>query len=87
MPGKHRASPDEALLFLHDALERLSIIALNGDEYLQVLEDAAAAAISGGTIYDAIIARCALKARAQMIYTWNIRHFSLFGSQIASREP
>lgn len=49
MPGKDRASPDEALLFLRDVRERLGLIALNEVEYLKVLEDAAAVGIVGGT--------------------------------------
>jgi predicted nucleic acid-binding protein len=33
MPGKDRASPDEALLFLSDVRERLTLIALDEGEY------------------------------------------------------
>lgn len=85
MPGKNRASPDEALLFLRDVRERLTTIALDEDEYFSVLEDAVSAGIAGGTSYDAVIAQCALKAKAQTIYTWNTRHFGLLGARAASR--
>lgn len=85
MPGKDRASPDEALMFLRDVHERLTTIALDDDEYFQVLEDAAMTGISGGASYDALIARCAMKANAQTIYTWNTRHFTRFGGPIAER--
>jgi len=85
MPSKDRASPDEALLFLRDVRDRLAILTLSELEYFKVLEDAAAAGVSGGTTYDAIIAQCALKAKAQTIYTWNVKHFNRLGSQIASR--
>lgn len=85
MPGKARASPDEALLFLRDVSERLKTIALDDDEYFQMLEDAAKTGISGGTSYDALIARCAMKANAHTIYTWNARHFMRFGASIAAR--
>jgi hypothetical protein len=32
MPGKHRISSDQALLFVENISERLSVIALSGDE-------------------------------------------------------
>ena len=70
MPGKDRASPDEALLFLHDIRKRLSSVALDESEYFKILEDAAAAGIVGGGVYDGIIAHCALKANAQWWRRW-----------------
>ena len=85
MPGKDRASPDEALLFLADVRERLTPVALDGDEYTRVLEDAATAGITGGGVHDAIIGGCAIKAKAEAIYTWNLRHFARVGGVIALR--
>lgn len=85
MPGQNRASPDEALLFLRDVRERFTLITLDEQEYLETLEDAATAGISGGAIYDAIIARCAVEAKAQAIYTWNVKHFTRLGPRVASR--
>lgn len=85
MPGKDRASPDEALLFLGNVRERLTLVALDEVEYFNVLEGTAADGITGGTTYDALIARCALKADAQTLYTWNTKHFARLGEQVASR--
>ena len=85
MPGKDRSSPDEALLFLRDVRERLALITLDEFEYFKVLEDAASTGIAGGSAYDALIARCALKAKAKSIYTWNVKHFNRLGESIASR--
>ena len=89
MPGRNRASPDEAMLFLQNARERLSLFTLEDAEYFNVLEEAAVTGISGGTIYDAVIARCALKAKAQQLYTWNTKHFVRLGENIAAlvRQP
>jgi predicted nucleic acid-binding protein len=84
MPGKDRASPDEVLLFLADVRERLTLVALDGEEYTRVLEDAAAAEITGGGIYDAIIGGCAMKAKAEAIYTWNTKHFARLHADMAS---
>jgi predicted nucleic acid-binding protein len=85
MPGKNRASPDEALLFLRDVRERLTVVALDENEYFEALEGAAASGIIGEAIHDAIIARCALKSKAQTIYTWNSKHFSRLGDHVALR--
>jgi predicted nucleic acid-binding protein len=85
MPGKDRASPDEALLFLADVRQRLTLVTLDGDDYTRVLDAAAAAGITGGGIYDAIIGGCAMKAKADAIYTWNSKHFARLGAEIASR--
>jgi predicted nucleic acid-binding protein len=85
MPGKNRASPDEALLFLRDVRERLTMVTLDENEYFKALEDAASAGVTGGTAFDLIIVHCALKVKAQSIYTWNAKHFNRFGENVASR--
>ncbi|MDQ2950531.1 MAG: PIN domain-containing protein [Acidobacteriota bacterium] len=85
MPGKDRASPDEALLFLSDVRERLTLVALTNEEYVAALEENAAAGIRGGSIYDALIGRCAMKAKAEAIYTWNVKHFTRLSADFAAR--
>jgi len=85
LPGKHRLSGDQVLLFLQAIRDRLTIIHLDGAEYFSAIEKAAAAGIVGGTIYDALLARCALKAKAETIYTWNVNHFQRLGPEIAKR--
>jgi len=84
LPGRHRLTGDQVLLFLEDIRERLQSVALIGAEYHAAIREAAGAGIAGGTIYDALIARCALKANATTLYTWNIKHFSQFGPAIAN---
>ena len=85
MPGKQRISGEQAILFITSLRERLSIIALSGNEYCDALEDAAARGITGGAIYDAMLAFCAIKAKAERIYTWNHRHYAQFGPEVARR--
>ena len=79
MPGRHRISGEQALLFLSSIRERLSIVALTSNEYVAALETSAAQGIVGGGIYDAILAHCAIKAQAKVIYSWNTRHFRHVG--------
>ena len=82
LPGRRRLSCEQTLLFLENIREHLTRIALTGDEYHASTKEAAEAGVIGGTIYDALIARCATKAKADMLCTWNTRQF---GSAIAKR--
>ncbi|MCC7157562.1 MAG: PIN domain-containing protein [Bryobacterales bacterium] len=85
MPGKHRISAEQAMLFIGSIRERLSIIVLTGDEYADALQASAALGIVGGGIYDALLAHCAIKAGAEEVYSWNARHYTLCGPGVTSR--
>ena len=85
MPGRDRVSGDEALLFLGSVRERLTIVTLDPQDYIAAIETTNALGIVGGGIYDALIGECALKARAQSIYTWNVKHFRRLPPDIARR--
>jgi hypothetical protein len=50
MPGKHRISAEQPMLFLGSIRERLSIPALTSDEYSDALQAASALGIVGGGI-------------------------------------
>jgi len=73
------------MLFLADIKSRLTLIALDAEELFRAIDELAAIGVSGGTIYDGLLARCALKSKAQSIYTWNIRHFRQFGLEVEKR--
>jgi predicted nucleic acid-binding protein len=49
---------------------------------LEALE-AASPTIVGNAAYDALIARCAIKAGATVLLTWNVKHFMRLGSEVA----
>ena len=85
MPGKDRASPDEALLFLNDVRDRLTLVALDEGEFFKALESAATEGVVGGASYDVMIGQCALKANAKVLYTWNTKHFKRLGAEITAR--
>ena len=85
MPAPRRVSGHEALLFLGDIRNHLTLVALNELEYFQLVAASAEAGLAGGAIYDAILGRCALKAKAQVIYTWNVKDFMRLGPDIGSR--
>jgi predicted nucleic acid-binding protein len=58
---------------------------LEGSDYLASIREAAANRVSGGAIYDALIARCAVQAGADQIFTWNTRHYQLLGEGVSRR--
>jgi predicted nucleic acid-binding protein len=63
MPGKHRISGEQAMLFIGSIRERLFVVTLSGDEYAKALAASASLDIVGGGIYDAMLAHCALKLK------------------------
>lgn len=85
MPGKHRISGEQAMLFLSDMRERLTVVSLDDQEYFEAIAGAASAGVVGETIYDALLVHCALKAKAEIIYSWNVKHYGQFGSEAAKR--
>jgi len=85
LPGKHRASGEQAVRFLEAIEERFSPVVLNVSEYRAAIRDASGLGVVGGLLYDAIIGACARKARAEVIYSWNTQHFLRLGPEIASR--
>ena len=85
MPGGQRMAGDQALLFIDQIRERLTVITLDEEDYCAAIASAVAQGVMGGTIYDALLAKCALKANATTIYTWDVDHFRLLGPEVARR--
>jgi len=71
------------MLFLEDMARRLTFVALDAEEYWAALADAAECGVVGGLTHDALLARCALKAKVETIYTWNVAHFQQLGTRVA----
>ena len=85
MPFPQRRNASQAMLFVADVQARLAPIALTPEEYFAAISEYSAMGVVGGAIYAALIARCALKARAKTIYTWNIRLFRQFGPEVEKK--
>jgi predicted nucleic acid-binding protein len=85
MPGKRRVGGDAALLFLHDVRDHLTLVSLDDRDYFKTIEEAAAKSLSSGAIYDALLGCCALKAKAETLYTWNTQDFLRLPQAIAAR--
>ena len=65
--------------------KRLSIVALTAGERVDALQSSSALGSVGGGIYDAILAHCALKAKGDVIYSWNVSHYQLCGPDVTER--
>ena len=85
LPAPHRASPEQAIKCNENIATRLRLISLDGTATLAALQNAASQNIAGGTIYDSLIATCALQSQADRIYSWNTRHFERFGPIVVLR--
>jgi predicted nucleic acid-binding protein len=85
LPGSQRLSCEDASLFIQDVRKRLSVITLSQEDYLETISSLVAAHISGAAVYDALLARCALKSGAEVLYTWNVDDFRRLSSEIAKK--
>lgn len=84
-PGKQRLSAESVALLVQEIEHRLTLVWLDGDEYVAAIDRIAGMGIVGGAVYDALIAACAGKAKAEVVYTWNTTHFMLLGDEVARK--
>jgi len=69
-------SPADALNTIRrNYIERGEVVALSPEGYLELLLTAASNGITGGRTYDALVATTARKAGADVLLTFNTRHF------------
>ncbi len=77
----YRHTPEQALLSIEENVSKhFKTVSLSGNEYAALLREAAGSGIQGGTIYDALLLKCAAKAEVDRIYTWNLNHFQAVAS-------
>jgi predicted nucleic acid-binding protein len=83
LPLRPRITGPEGISIVKQIREKFTLIALSEQEYVSALQEASSGTIVGAAAYDALIAHCALKARADILLTWNVRDFTRLGSAIA----
>ncbi len=71
--------------FCGELRAHLTLVSLSEPEYLQAIEEAAAANLAGAAICAALLAHWALKAKAKTIYTGNAKDFLRLPPDIAGR--
>jgi predicted nucleic acid-binding protein len=83
LPLSPRVPPGEAFRLMEENIfPHFTLLALAPDDYPRLVREVAAEAIAGGMIYDALILACAVKARADRIYTFNVAHFRRIAPQL-----
>jgi predicted nucleic acid-binding protein len=85
LPVRPILPPEQVLLFVQEVRDRLTIVSLDEREYFATIQQAAAAGFTSGRVYDALLLSCAVKAKAQVIYTWNLKHFLAIAPEQATR--
>lgn len=76
LPAPFRHTPEQALLSVEENIVKyFAITSLTAADYTAAIREAALAGIQGGTIYDAVLVKCAAKAEVQKVFTLNVRHF------------
>jgi predicted nucleic acid-binding protein len=74
LPAPHQLSQSDTLA-LSDGNFLDGAVALDASGYRALPRRAGTEGVSGGRTYDAIIAECALRAKADTLLTFNARHF------------
>jgi predicted nucleic acid-binding protein len=82
LPIRPRIAGPDGLAIVEQIRKKLTIISLSEDEYVSTIRSVAETVVGGAT-YDALIARCAIKAQADVLLTWNTRDFTRFGPDVA----
>lgn len=85
LPVRPPIPPEQVLLFLDDIRQRLTLIQLTAGEYLEAIQSTAARGYTSGRVYDALLLACAVKCRAETIYTWNLKHFQALAPNLAPK--
>jgi len=82
LPARPRITGADGMAILEQIRAKLTVISLTEQEYVSVIQSVSGT-IVGGAAYDALIAQCAVKAKADVLLTWNTRDFTRFGPGIA----
>jgi len=87
LPAPLRHSPEQALLSIEEnIIKYFKVITLTGADYSALVREVALAGVQGGTVYDAVLLKCALKSAVERIFTLNVKHFvNLVPKNIAAK--
>lgn len=67
---------EDVLVGVEETARLFKPVSLSQSEYLWTIRHVAAAGGRSGIVYDALILKCAEKARVGAVYTWNVAHFA-----------
>jgi predicted nucleic acid-binding protein len=87
LPPPYRLKPGDALAVLEGSWGDAKLVAVPPGETWSLLRTLPERGIAGGGSYDAMIVACARRARADVILTWNVRHFERLAEDIDVMSP
>ncbi len=87
LPSPHRMRSEDALTLIEGNWSDTPTVHLTARDTWNALRDFQQRGITGGQIYDALIATAAIKAGASAILTWNRRNFEPFADSIRIESP
>ena len=70
-----KINPHDAAQMVSDLAAELTVVALESDAYVKLIQQAPQMGISGGSFFDAIHAQAARELKCGEIHTLNVRHF------------
>ncbi|RPI24789.1 MAG: PIN domain-containing protein [Acidobacteria bacterium] len=86
LPRSPRILPIQAeALVRENVASRFTVVALTAKEYATLVKRFGGEEVVGGQAYDALHLECANKSGADRIYTFNVRHFAMLASHLASK--
>jgi predicted nucleic acid-binding protein len=85
LPVRPLLAPEQVFLFVQQTSERLTPVVLEVSDYLQAIRDLSERQFSSSQAYDALLLACARKSCAEIIYTWNVRHFRRIAPDLSER--
>lgn len=83
-PIQPRIVPHQAQSMIADISQYLEVVPLLSNEYLAAIAQMVALNLSGGGIFDALIAQAALRVGVDILLTLNPTHFTRLGKAIAN---
>lgn len=83
LPISPRISPTIARQLIRENLKEFEVISLVAEDYQRVIDQMVVLNLTGGAIYDALIAQAAIKAKVDLLLTLNPDHFTRLGDEIA----
>lgn len=86
IPVSPPISPEAAgRLIQEDIVSAAKILALSADEYVAMVDGLIDKSVTGGAVYDAVIAKVAEGAKADLLVTFNVGHFQRVWPEQAAR--
>ncbi len=84
LPKPLKVLPEEAQALIADLIEYLTPVSLLPEEYESVVARMVKFRLTGGGIFDALIAQAALKVEVDYLITLNPKDFTRLGEEIAT---